>query len=433
MLLTISGVKKSLILYVMIKPFLLSSFSILDVPSLPLIDVDRILIIILTLGFIIEYITFRKNLYPKNNPTSKVFFYFILLLLIVVINSSIGIGVSLGFLINLCFENILIVFLLWYYIEEEKHFISLLRIIIFVSIIVNIYGLYNFISNSNPYINIFSQSTDRSLISVYDNVPLRFGFNRAQSTFNHPMVYGAYNVFIFVISFTLNFQKTIKYKLIMPAMALSLIGIFITNSRSPVIFLFISLSYFFISSKIVRKKIYKLLPIIFIVISILFLTVPFVNDLIDAILVPNSVRGSSLEMRVVQFFASLHYFNQSPLTGLGFGKARELNLTNVDKQLYGLESFLFQIMIDGGIIGIIAYLFLFIGLFKIMSSIKNNSKTIFHKNFIIGLQGTLIGYIAFILATGPLSTFPWFFLFIGLTFPIMKFSDKYSVISSIKN
>ena len=106
MLLTISGVKKSLILYVMIKPFLLSSFSILDVPSLPLIDVDRILIIILTLGFIIEYITFRKNLYPKNNPTSKVFFYFILLLLIVVINSSIGIGVSLGFLINLCFENI---------------------------------------------------------------------------------------------------------------------------------------------------------------------------------------------------------------------------------------------------------------------------------------------------------------------------------------
>lgn len=425
-LITLGGVKKSLILYIAIKPFLLPTFSLLDVPGVPLIDVDRVLMIILSLGFILEYFTFPRGLYPKKIPLLKIIIYFTLLLFIIVIRSVIGFGTSLGYLINYFFENILILFLVWHYFNDEATFFKVLKIIIVVSLIVNIYGIFNFISNTNPFIDYFESSSHRKLISIYDEIEYRFGFNRAQSTFNHPMVYGAYNVFIFMLSLAVFLQKKNKLNYNILAMVLAIIGIFITNSRSPIIFLFISTAYFFMISNIIRKKVFQLLPLMVLISTVLYITVPFVGDLINGILNPDSAGGSTLDMRVVQFFASLYYFNQFPLSGFGLGKVRELNLTRIDTELHGIESFLFQIMIDGGIVGIIAYSILFVGIFMAVKKLGRSFKGGFYKNLNIGLKGIILGYIAFIFATGPLATFQWFFLFVGLGLVPIKFESKHS-------
>ena len=87
----------------------------------------------------------------------------------------------------------------------------------------------------------------------------------------------------------------------------------------------------------------------------------YFEDIFSSIVSTDKVEGSNSDMRLMQFFISLEYFKLSPFWGNGIGFLyNNVILSGLENQLYGAESLWFNVMVDQGLIGVFAYLVLFI-------------------------------------------------------------------------
>ena len=126
-----------------------------------------------------------------------------------------------------------------------------------------------------------------------------------------------------------------------------------TNSRGPIVFLMLS-GLSLVNLK--NKRVY--LFIICVVISIVILF-PYLSEYTDNILsifdskVQKRVGGSNAEMRLMQMNAAVELMNESPIVGWGFKFMNVLD-NSLTAALLGLESMWIRIMVQFGIIGIIA-------------------------------------------------------------------------------
>lgn len=253
-------------------------------------------------------------------------------------------------------RDIINVFIFWcVFIKSPQQYIKLvLTIIFFYAIIVGCYTLFETILGINPFIEFVNK------LGLYKEdaliTEIRFGLKRSQSIFSMHTTNGAVLLMLFCVISWLKFNTDSlrNYnKMVFCLLIILLVSIITTGARSAYISLIICLFMFY--NTVVRKFSYL------IIVGLLFVTFIYffnslISDIVNSFVDTQSVSGSSTEMRQEQFSEVMRFFNKSVLIGNGINYTftTAINLSN---GLYGAESVWFQLLIDRGLLGVIAFVF----------------------------------------------------------------------------
>lgn len=346
--------KKAFLWFLIFKLFLVTNITVVAVPGLPLFTLE----LFLTMIFFIQFYRIRKNVSEKVEfPYKRPMTFVLISWGLSTIFAYIGfIGAFSQFLKDV-FQQIIFIWMLWELIDVKKDLAFILKWFTVAFFFICIYGLYEHKIQSNPLVEYEASligDIDRAIDWTYD-ADVERGY-RTQSVFEHAIGAGVnWALYIvFILSLYINYKYPIKYKkLTFLTVLLSFMCLFFTNSRGPIVFLIFS-GASLINIKNLRGYIF----IIGVVISIVIL-LPYLSEYIDNIVsifdskVQEQVGGSNAEMRFMQMSAALELMKESPIVGWGFKFMNVLN-NSLTTALLGLESMWIRIMVQFGIIGIIA-------------------------------------------------------------------------------
>lgn len=207
-----------------------------------------------------------------------------------------------------------------------------------------------------------------------DNNLLRFGnFSRIRSFCSHSISYGVECVVFSVLFIYLFFQekkgffKSFYYLVI----ALCLIGIITSGSRTPLVGIAVMLLPLFRSFG--RIAPYQKITVTLVVVLFCALFGSYVLDMINSIINPEStnVEGSNTIGRLGQFAYSIYLVQNNWL--LGYGNVNIMDMPNFDYSiLFGAESIWMVTLLQKGLIGILAYIYFYVDVFKHLP--KNNKR-----------------------------------------------------------
>lgn len=359
--------KKSFIAYSAVSLLFNAGMAIRYAP--PSISVN----LVLNLFFVILYFTVEKKKYKSFAvfPLKKAFYWMVFSItisaLITWVNGSFS-GITSA--INNILGIYLFVYIFWNICDGYKDIKYFVLCLIVVFILVYIYGVFEYITRSNPFLDLIKDmipeeyADDKLYVSDLEN--LRDGRFRAQSLFFITILYGISSLlFMF---FILNIRKykhlfKIKKTGIYFLVIFSLFACYASNSKTPLV----ALPFFIMPLVIKNKFLFSLLVIM----AFVFLLDPTIllsplGNIIDlkAFDVNNSdmSEGSNAYMRLLQLEASVEYRMKSPF--LGNGLRSGAMFSERDVRLFGCESVWFRTMIESGALGLIAYIKLIIDSLK---------------------------------------------------------------------
>lgn len=184
---------------------------------------------------------------------------------------------------------------------------------------------------------------------------------------------------------------------------------FFTKTRAGILASIVSVIYFITT----LKSRYYIKAILYVVL-LLIIFAPFFSSNIDYLIstfdtkAQENVGGSSIDMRLVQTELTLEILREHPFFGAGVGSL--ILYLRKFYELYGAESIWFQILIQQGIFGAIAYIYLFYYTFKLISP---------------SMRGYIVMAITFWLTLHTLSTTGLSEYFYLLTFLIIYKKDNF--------
>lgn len=207
------------------------------------------------------------------------------------------------------------------------------------------------------------------------------------------------------------------------------LNLILANSRTPFLAFFIGLIAFILIALNINTKIK--ICILGIIISCILYNVPLIHEKIGVTLDifeegGGDTKGSSLEMRSIQLFASYTEFLKKPITGHGFNYINENmgwdpvaeNRTS-DDDFQGFESYIYSLLIEQGLIGIITNIIFFISMiiyfFRKSLKYKGTSG--------LGL-GILLMFLTFIIGTGTLGSWSITMGLLGLIIGYIELENK---------
>lgn len=349
--------KKALLWLLIFKLFLVTNITVVAVPGLPLFTLD----LFLTMIFFLQYMRVRKKIpHEVDFPYIRPFKFLLFSWSISTVFAYIGFIGAVSQFVQTVFQQIIFIWMLWEQIDVKKDLDFIVKWFTIAFFFICIYGLYEHQIQSNPLVEYEASlmgDMDRAIVWTYDADTGR-GY-RTQSVFEHAIGAGInWALFIILIlSLYINYgYKINNKKLTFFTVFLCIPCLLFTNSRGPIVFLMLS-GLSLINMK--NKKVYLLL--ICGVLSIIILQ-PYLSEYTDNILsifdskMQEKVGGSNADMRIEQFNAALALMMQSPIIGLGF---KFLNVFNnaLTAALLGLESMWFWIMLQFGLIGVIANIY----------------------------------------------------------------------------
>ena len=286
------------------------------------------------------------------------------------------------------------------------------------SIFLVLYAFIELIIGTSPIVNFINEhnGTGYNLDETF-----RFGIKRIQTVFTHATTLGYFSV-VFISFLLLFIDKNIcqslnikqsHYWIVITGL---IVTTFLSGTRSaliPLAFIFI----YYLRSKIFKLK--YLIVYAFLFCLILFFAKTYGGDYFDSII--NSILnlndtsiGSTTDMRDRQIEITFLYWSLAPIVGHGSGYTFE-TVTVMNPDMFGAESIWMPLLIDNGILGVIAYIVCYIACWKYLKK--------YHKAF-NGMIFLLI--IFFINTTTSVPGLDISFIFI-LVFGISalaKFSNK---------
>ena len=252
---------------------------------------------------------------------------------------------------------------------EKKDFNAINIVLIALVFIIGGYGLLNYFIKFNPYIAFISLLTDSNDMSnTFLEEERGFLDGRVSSTFIHPLLLGQVSVIFFsyiLYAFNQGFSKNFRaICLIMLALMCLFCG-----SRSALVPLVVAVTIYTLYNN--RRAIVKYVCILAVLLPYLYLSLPrdvqesingFVIFWDDSYAKEANIKGSSFEMRLQQFEDGLYIIQENPLMGFGQGYVS----MHGDKhgEMLGYESFVFQFLIDGGLIGVAAFIYFYFILYR---------------------------------------------------------------------
>lgn len=396
---------------------------ILEKPSISFQRLMIFSLLISILGQNRKWLVLQIKSFPFKSSFVLMFF---MLLLIGIADTKINVFYKFYRPLVFFVENFLVLFMTFSFINSKKSAYKVFEYIYFLLFAFTIYGIINWITKQNLYIDILTQTYGtRNVTKDYMNFSLnRF---RISSFTDHPIYYGfILTLIILNIANGDNFKplRNKIFKIILIIMLI--INIILVNSRTPMISLIIGGVILYLFNFYYNKKLLIAITSI-ILIYFAFAFIPNNSIIEQSIDIFNDsrskVEGSSMDMRMIQLGASIEIFSKSPIYGHGFnfiieglGFNSNLDQRTSDTTLFGFESYSYKLLIEQGILGIFAHIVLFWQLLFYFFISKFNRLT-----YQIRIQciAQVVAFLIFILGTGDLGTFPIFMAILGINTKII--------------
>lgn len=252
--------------------------------------------------------------------------------------------------LNLCSVYIFPI-VLFFSIKDKKDFLFLVNVMTIFSLIMGVYIVFEAITSYNPFIHTL-MSKDWVNDSVYEISEVRFGIKRCQGFFSTSagsgVFLGIYAAVFYEISKSFDKYKVFR----MVIVCLFCFCALASGTRSAIAGVFIA---WFI---IIRKELFNVRFILIKLASVMFAIYflgSFFLAIIDSFVNTENVSGSSTDLRMVQLMIVLRFWQNSPIWGNGLGFIWHF-VKEVDAEILGAEGIWFQILVDYGLVGAIAYL-----------------------------------------------------------------------------
>ncbi len=242
--------------------------------------------------------------------------------------------------------------ILWNCIDEKAIYRLTVMTTVAFALVMSMYILVEVLLGTNPFIQTVLANKWVNEDLVIDYHEIRFGFKRCQGFLATPagsgLFLGLFGVVLYCVSACLEERK--KYTAV-------LVGFFLfcsilSGTRSVIAATVVA------TLIIVRKEFFNtrffLLKLVLVMV-VAAVAGSFFLEIIDSFVNSDKVQGSSADMRMEQLFVTLLYWARSPIWGNGNGFVWTF-VKEVDADIAGAESIWFQILLDQGLVGAVAYL-----------------------------------------------------------------------------
>ncbi|QKJ31485.1 O-antigen ligase family protein [Mucilaginibacter mali] len=315
--------------------------------------------------------------------------------------------------------GIIIMFL----IRSEEDFLFYLKCIAFCVFVMCLFGFYEFITSSNPFlayirtIRTVNSFGTNELIEYSDES--RYGFSRrVQSTVWHPIAYGD-SLSMYIILFYIpivkaytnkKYSKLSNYLYVIIVMAL--INIVFTASRTPWIATAVSLTLVQIShlkNFFKRNFVFKA-ALVGIAIPVAYMAIMELYNYLSK----TEISGSSYSMRIDQFNFIINAIGSSLYIGFGPSSIDSFYKTGSFADALGFESILFVFLFYYGVLGLIGLGILY---YTSLRNLINKNGKAFYRGFLVII---FISHFIAVMISGELRTLRVFWMIYSMLFAMQE-------------
>nr|WP_320022419.1 O-antigen ligase family protein [uncultured Draconibacterium sp.] len=367
--------KKAFLIYAFLKILLNQNINLVNIPGIPLLTIE----LFCNLCFAIYFFSTNKNLNKTTDfPLRKAYRISFISIFLSTIVSTVGFNSAITRTFQILLNDFIFAYILWNVIIDIKDIRFLIKGLFSIFLFLTIYGFFEKLTGLNPfhdYVLGLNKNAENVLNWSYDDTS-RLGMGRVKSAIIHPIGLGIIlaallNLFLIM---SLKYKQIWKLNTIKLAITLFLgtCVLFFTNSRSPLVFFVISFVPFLDLRKKYTYQILFLSLIIFII-GYQYIAVYFENitSLFSNSGTTSNVGGSSLTMRIIQFYSAYNITSGHYTLGLGIKSLQDYLGTK--SGILGAESIWIQLLVERGVLGILAHLFLIYSIYKLgVGKIKLN-------------------------------------------------------------
>lgn len=349
---------------------------------------------------------------------------YMLLSLFIIIGGSISYLHQLFYLFKQWFPILMFAYITFGLFCRNKYIERFNRALCFITIALCLYGIFEYLSQLNPYMSFmgryFKDIDSEEEALLYGGRGLLTG--RITCTMGHFLTWG--QTLVLTLGYLFLVRNKIEKKLLYITILLVAINIIFTGSRSSVVPMLILLLGF-----VIRKAKYCIASLL-----LLFVlgNVPFnqkIQNTVDSFIFfwsekkshQDEMGGSSMELRAFQLETSLMVAEKNSLLfGQGLGYMETNQYAIVQRVMIGAECLIFPIIMQQGLLGVVAWLLLYIALFVIIEKKYKRAYGIYS----LYLGVFFFGYFTSLIMTGDRQTFVWFMVLYAVYFRSLQFIKK---------
>lgn len=412
--LSLSRLRKLVLLFPILCLFTPKGLGLIDVPALPYLSVNRAIVLIMlavyALHLVASGLRLREARFPWARPFALLAAAYLASLLA---NPAGGVANALTAAMELL-EVFLPCYLVFRFCDGAATAERVLGGFYLAAVAVSLYGTVAYVLHANPYFDYLQHTTPTGRVMAKDYSDSVRGL-RAVGTLSHPITYGAFQVYAFVAGvFLMRERRTAARMAVFLALQLLLfVGIVLTNSRTPLVFLLLAMGVF--ACLATGRDRLLLAQVVAVALALLCVAgldyVEHFADFVASVFSSDaaaSQNGSSMQMRLGQLLVAWGFFVQSPLFGGGIAMTRSIVASGRYPDFYNAESALFQWLIDLGLLGTVAYAWLFASVYAAAR------RRVAERSRYAAIHGLVTGYLVFVLATGVLETLQLFLVVVAL-------------------
>ena len=322
---------------------------------------------------------------------------------------------------ELLFKYFTLAYAFWA-VKDEKSLKPVLQVSMYCLIVLTFFGAINYITKSSIFVNAVTEGRtsrfgDVALGDLYTESD-RF---RVQSMFTYAFDYGYICAAILLLHLHGWYRRLESKREFIIAIVCCSFGVFICGCRTVWMSAALSIAcYYMWAFKLNRNVMYGIVALILLVIA--YNTVPAVeekvNQVTDAFVEDSETKGSSIQMRIIQYASVLIRIEGHEWLGLGKGYWELIfaeDRASVS-DILGVESVILSYLLERGIIGLILWAAFYTIIFLYF---WNNRKK---RKKLTGLGVSILSlYLFFSIGTGELGSVYPTMLLLGIA---MKMIDS---------
>lgn len=248
-------------------------------------------------------------------------------------------------------------FVLWKCLDSKKQVDYAIKELVLIMTVATLIGVFEAFFRINPVFGIMQNIFITEDFS-FDDPRIRYGLKRCNSIFAYFSTYGIATFVAFIVLYVKVFMLKEKRPWLTSLMFLCAFASFSTGSRAIFLGLFLALFMLLIQKRFLKTRTGK--SMIFISFLLLPILLEVGYQVVDSMVNSDTSKyasGSTTDLREMQWEICLPYFLDSPIVGNGrmyiWDTVKEANYG-----LLGAESIWFSILVDYGLLGGFAFLFM---------------------------------------------------------------------------
>ena len=401
-------------------------FSLVLIPGIPIGWAKQLVPLFLLLSEITYLGIYIRQ--TRNTVIAKYFWIVIVAAIILIISSPHLHDISSirAFIQKeILFKYFIGIYVFWL-IRDERDTETLVKYSFWGIVILTIFGLINYITQSADIVVELAGSLDSTGIGVSGS-DLATHFtdrdrSRVQSLFLFPHDYGymcTVTLLFHLYAYTKNIETKSRFFI---TLACCLFGILLCGCRTVVICAIAGAVVFafwgFNVGKTIRYYLIAAMTML-----VMYMTVPYIQNQVNSILTVfdktyYESESSTLSGRMMQLEATMSYVDGHEILGNGyhyFGIDLGWNEGDiVDKELLGLESIIFNYLLERGFLGLGLYILM---LFVLLKFLFKNRDT--NKELSAMAVSMIASYLVFAVMTGELNSYYPTILYVGFAIKLL--------------